>query len=103
MGLPDQRELAFILLGVADLVLEQDGDGLAAPDGVFDCRHPGLARIEIDAVDERVQALFVAEPDVKLLGDRGVATRVAQEDVAGVGFAHGASLFSAARQSILSL
>ena len=91
-GLPDERELALILLGVADPVLaDEDRDGLGAADRLFERRNPPEARAKRAAVEEGAEALR-AQPAVQLRRGGVVAAGVADKDVVGVAARHGGSV-----------
>ncbi len=99
-GLPDQRELALILLGVAEpMRADQDGAGLGSSDRVLERRHPPQARAKLSAVEEGAEALG-AEPSVQLRGGGAVAAGVAQENIVVAVAPHAASLALAGRRSI---
>ena len=63
---------------------EEDGDGLALLQGLFQGRRPRRAGDEIPAVHEAGQAV-VLEPPADAFDGRIVAGVVAQEDVVGAG------------------
>ena len=80
-GLADQRELALILLGIAEpMRADQDGDGLGAADRVFERRNPAQARTKRAAVEKGAEALLV-EPAVQLRCGGAVAAGVAEKNI----------------------
>ena len=65
-GLPNERKLPLILLGVADPVrAHEDRDGLGAADRLFQRRDPPQARAKRAAIEEGAEAPR-AEPAVQL-------------------------------------
>jgi len=88
-GLPNEREFALILLGIAKPVLAyQDGHGLRAADCLFQRRKPPKARAKRSAVEEGSEALG-AKPAIQLSRGNFIAAGVAEKDVVGVAAAHG--------------